>query len=272
MSMVWFSKYGNLLGILNSNKKIKINLLKKQFILNNNSNFSINISKTFIISKIKNCRTLLYKYNKKNHNEFVAESIKTLNSYIEEISISNKIESIMGYEGNCAKTYFQSINYFLPKDFKFKNRNKNPPKDPFNSLLSFGYTLLFYEIYNNLEYLGINTHVGFMHKLRNDHPSLVSDLMEEFRSPIVDSIIIAAVRKNIFSLEDFEYSKKNGGVYLKNKSIKKLITIFENKMNKEYKYLNHKKTFREILLHQSYSLYKSIKSKNYELYKGFIIR
>ena len=188
--MVWFSKYGNLLGILNSNKKIKINLLKKQFILNNNSNFSINISKTFIISKIKNCRTLLYKYNKKNHNEFVAESIKTLNSYIEEISISNKIESIMGYEGNCAKIYFQSINYFLPKDFKFKNRNKNPPKDPFNSLLSFGYTLLFYEIYNNLEYLGINTHVGFMHKLRNDHPSLVSDLMEEFRSPIVDSIIL----------------------------------------------------------------------------------
>ena len=272
ISLVWFSKYGNFLGVLNSNKKIKINILKKQFTLNKDYNFCLNISKIFITSKIKNCRTLLYKYNRKNNNKFVEESIKTLNLYIDKINISDNIESIMGYEGNSAKIYFKCINYFLPEDFNFQNRNKKPPKDAFNSLLSFGYTLLFYEIYNNLEYFGINTHIGFMHKLRNDHPSLVSDLMEEFRSPIIDSIIIAAVRKKIFIKDDFEYSNKNGGVYLKNKSVRKLIKIFEDKMNSSYKYFNNQKTFREILLYQSYSLYKSIKEKNPELYKGFIIR
>ncbi|WP_028330906.1 CRISPR-associated endonuclease Cas1 [Brachyspira alvinipulli] len=268
ISMVWFSKYGNFLGVLNSNKKVKINLLKKQFILNKDYNFCLHISKIFITSKIKNCRMLLYKYNRKNNNEFVEKSIKVLNSYINKINISDNIESIMGYEGNSAKIYFKCLNYFLPEDFNFQNRNKKPPKDPFNSLLSFGYTLLFYEIYNNLEYFALNTHIGFMHKLRNDHPSLVSDLMEEFRSPIIDSIIIAAVRKKIFIKDDFEYSSKNHGVYLKNKSVRKLIKIFEDKMNSRY----NKKTFREILLHQSYSLYKSIKEKNPELYKGFIIR
>ena len=140
------------------------------------------------------------------------------------------------------------------------------------TIIAYVLCFLFYEIYNNLEYFGINTHIGFMHKLRNDHPSLVIDLMEEFRSPIIDSIIIAAVRKKIFIKDDFEYSNKNGGVYLKNKSVRKLIKIFEDKMNSSYKYFNNQKTFREILLYQSYSLYKSIKEKNPELYKGFIIR
>ena len=157
--------------------------------------------------------------------DFISNNIKELYLYINKINHSDNISTILGYEGNCAKLYFKCINYFLPKEFNFINRNKRPPKDAFNSLLSFGYTLLFYEIYNILLYKGINPYIGFLHKLRNNHPSLVSDLMEEFRSPIIDSIIISSLRKNIFSLEDFECSKKTSGVYLKRKSIKKLFLV-----------------------------------------------
>ena len=272
ISTVWFSKYGKFLGIFNSSRKEKITLLKKQFILNKNNDFTLNISKSFIISKIKNSRTLLYKYNKKDNISFISDNIKILNVYADDVNKSDNIEKIMGYEGMSARIYFKCLNYLIPKEFNFDNRNKKPPKDAFNSLISFGYTLLFYEIYTCLEALGINPYIGFMHKLRNDHPSLVSDFMEEFRSPIIDSIIISALRKNIFSLSDFEYSSISGGVYLKNKSVKKLITIFENKMNSNHQYNGKIKTFREILLLQSKCLYKSIKEKNYKLYKPFIIR
>lgn len=76
--------------------------------------------------------------------------------------------------------------------------------------------------------------------MKNNHPALVSDLMEEFRVPIIDSIIISSLKKKIFSLNDFDYSKKNLGVYLKRKSSKKIISIFENKMSKEYKMMSSK--------------------------------
>lgn len=267
ISVMWFSKYGNFLGILNSQVKVNIKLHRNQFILNNDKNFYLNISKSFIISKIKNCRFLLYKYNKNQNIDFVSSSIKDLNKYIKKIKSSNDRKSILGYEGNCAKLYFKCINYFLPKEFNFSKRNKRPPKDPFNSLLSFGYTLLFYEIYNILIDKGINPYIGFLHKLRNNHPSLVSDLIEEFRSPIIDSIIISALRKNIFCLADFNYSSKNGGVYLKNQSIKKLISIFENKMNK-----GNEQNFRDILSSHITLLLNAIEEKNPDIYKTFRIR
>ncbi|MEI0486986.1 CRISPR-associated endonuclease Cas1 [Brachyspira intermedia] len=267
ISMVLFSKYGNFLGILDSQKKVNIKLHKKQFILNNSKDFYLNISKNFIISKIKNSRVLLHKYNNENHIDFVSRSIKELDSYIDKIKHADNREAILGYEGNCAKLYFKCLNHFLPKEFNFSNRNKRPPKDPFNSLLSFGYTLLFYEIYNILLEKGLNPYIGFLHKLRNNHPALVSDLMEEFRSPIIDSIIIRSLRKQIFTAEDFEFSKKTSGVYLKRSSVKKFITIFENKM-----YKKNKRDFRNILLLQSISLLEAIEKEDFHLYKPFIMR
>ena len=111
-----------------------------------------------------------------------------------------------------------------------------------------------------------------MHKYRKNYPSLVSDLIEELRSPIIDSIIISSLRNKLFSSNDFEYLDKNGAVYLKNKSIKKLINIFENKINKIHKYYVFDRSFRESLLIQAKSLSDAIKEKNYKLYKPLTIR
>lgn len=272
ISLVWFSKYGKLLGILDSKKHINPSIHRKQFILSENKEFSLNMSKIFIISKIKNCRTLLYKYNKKYNIDFVNNSVYKLKKYIEKIKNSSDKTEIFGYEGNSAKLYFQCINYFVPEEFHFHSRSKKPPKDAFNSLISFGYTILFYEIYTVLEHIGLNPYISFMHKYRRNYPALVSDLIEELRSPIIDSIIISALRNKLFSIDDFEYLDKKGAVYLKNKSSKKLINIFENKINKIHKYYIFDKSFRESLLFQAQSLLNAVKEKNYELYKPLIIR
>lgn len=272
ISLIWFSKYGKFLGILDTKKHINPLIHKRQFLLSENKDFSLNISKVFILSKIKNCRTLLYKYNKKCNIDFVYNSISKLKEYLEKIKNSSNKTEIFGYEGNCAKIYFKCLNYFLPEEFGFNNRSKRPPKDPFNSLISFGYTILFYEIYTVIEYIGLNPYISFMHKYRKNYPSLVSDLIEELRSPIIDSIIISSLRNKLFSSNDFEYLDKNGAVYLKNKSIKKLINIFENKINKIHKYYVFDRSFRESLLIQAKSLSDAIKEKNYKLYKPLTIR
>lgn len=272
ISLIWFSKYGKFLGILDTKKHINSSIHKRQFLLSENIDFSLNISKVFILSKIKNCRTLLYKYNKKYNIDFVYNGISKLKEYLEKIKSSSNKTEIFGYEGNCAKLYFKCLNYFLPEEFSFNNRSKRPPKDPFNSLISFGYTILFYEIYTVLEYIGLNPYISFMHKNRKNYPSLASDLIEELRSPIIDSIIISSLRNKLFSINDFEYLDKNGAVYLKNKSIKKLINIFENKINKIHKYYIFDRSFRESLLIQAKSLLDAIKEKNYKLYKPLTIR
>lgn len=272
ISLIWFSKYGKFLGILDTKKHVNSSIHKRQFLLSENIDFSLNISKVFILSKIKNCRTLLYKYNKKYNIDFVYNGISKLKEYLEKIKSSSNKTEIFGYEGNCAKLYFKCLNYFLPEEFSFNNRSKRPPKDPFNSLISFGYTILFYEIYTVLEYIGLNPYISFMHKHRRNYPSLASDLIEELRSPIIDSIIISSLRNKLFSINDFEYLDKNGAVYLKNKSIKKLINIFENKINKIHKYYIFDRSFRESLLIQAKSLLDAIKEKNYKLYKPLTIR
>ena len=272
ISLLWFSKYGKLLGMLDTKKRINPTIHKRQFLLSENKDFSLNISKIFIISKIKNCRILLYKYNKKYNADFVSESISKMKKYISKIKTSSNKTEILGYEGNCAKLYFKSLNYFLPEEFHFTSRTKRPPKDPFNSLISFGYTILFYEIYTAIEYAGLNPYISFMHKARKNYPSLASDLIEELRSPIIDSAIVSSLRNKLFTIKDFDYLDKSGAVYLKNKSAKKLINIFENKINKTHKYYVFDKTFRESLLFQSRSLLNAIKEKNYELYKPLNIR
>lgn len=272
ISLIWFSKYGKFLGILDTKKHVNPSIHKRQFLLSENKDFSLNISKVFILSKIKNCRTLLYKYNKKYNIDFVYNSICKLKEYLEKIKSSSNKTEIFGYEGNCAKLYFKCLNYFLPEEFSFKNRSKRPPKDPFNSLISFGYTILFYEIYTVIEYIGLNPYISFMHKYRKNYPSLVSDLIEELRSPIIDSIIISSLRNKLFSIDDFECLDKNGAVYLKNKSTKKLINIFENKINKIHKYYIFDRSFRESLLIQAKSLLDAIREKNYKLYKPLNVR
>lgn len=272
ISLIWFSKYGKFLGILDSKRHINPTIHRRQFLLSENKDFCLNISKIFITSKIKNCRILLYKYNKKYNIDFVSKSIYKLKEYIEKINISSNKTEIFGYKGNCAKLYFKSLNYFLPEEFHFTNRSKRPPKDPFNSLISFGYTILFYEIYTTIEYVGLNPYISFMHKPRKNYPSLASDLIEELRSPIIDSIIVSSIRSKLFSINDFDYLDKNKAVYLKNKSTKKLINIFENKINKIHKYHFFNKSFRESLLFQAQSLLQAIKEKDYKLYKPLIIR
>ena len=88
----------------------------------------------------------------------------------------------MGYEGSASRAYFSILSSLLPDEFQFKGRSKMPPLDAFNSLVSLGYTLLMYELYGELENKGLCPYVGFMHSDRERHPTLASDLMEEWRA------------------------------------------------------------------------------------------
>ncbi len=114
----------------------------------------------------------------------------------------------------------------------FDKRVRQPPTDPINSLLSYGYTLLFYNIYSLIRARGLNPHVGFLHPLRAGHPALVSDLMEEFRALVVDALVLSLVLNDRLSVSDFRMPQAPGEpCLLSDAARKQFIHAFEAKMN-----------------------------------------
>jgi CRISPR-associated protein Cas1 len=110
---------------------------------------------------------------------------------------------------------------------------KRPPTDPINSLLSLGYTLLSQQVYSFVQAVGLHTHFGNLHVPRDNHPALVSDLMEEFRAQVVDSFVSYLVNKKILTPEDFTPPDERGGVYLHPDALKKFLKHWEEKLQTE---------------------------------------
>ena len=151
ISVTWLSKTGKFYGRLESTQSINIERQREQFRRSDDNNFSLAISKTFITGKIKNSQVILRRYNRNFNFQEVDEIIGELKRYTLKAESSQKIEELLGYEGNASKIYFKGLSMLVKAPFKFTGRSKQPPRDKFNSLLSFGYTLLMYEIYTAIQ-------------------------------------------------------------------------------------------------------------------------
>lgn len=111
---------------------------------------------------------------------------------------------LMGIEGKAAALYFQNYGVVFPKEFKVFERTRRPPRDPVNSLLSLGYTVLQGHITVGIAAAGLELYGGFLHSDRSGKPSLALDLLEEFRQPVIDRFVVRIIRKGVLKLDDFE--------------------------------------------------------------------
>ena len=147
--------------------------------------------------------------------------------------------------------------------FGFYKRKRRPATDPVNSLLSFGYTLLFNEISSFLDGVGFDPYIGFFHCLDYGRPSLAADLIEEFRAPIIDRLVLKLVNNNIFALEDFLPHPISGAIYLKKEKMRKYLEEYEGYMNYEISHSQNKgkSNFRKCFRDQTYKLAQTIMGK-----------
>lgn len=153
---------------------------------------------------------------------------------------------MLGYEGQAANLYFRAFATLLKGKFEFEKRTRRPPTDPVNSLLSLGYTLLSQNLHSMVETVGLHTHFGNLHLPQKHRPSLVCDLVEEFRAPIVDSLVSYLINTNIFTDEDFTPPDDRGGVYLQPDALKKFLKNWEDFLNKKvvHPHTGHKVSYR----------------------------
>ena len=275
INITYLSKRGYNFGRLENTNKVNIERQRLQFRQSEDMFYSLEISKEFIKGKIKNQRTVLLRANKYLQNEEIKENIKIMKRYIVKIEYVEDIESLMGMEGFCAKIYFDSVNYILNEEYRFKKRSKRPPKDPFNSIISFGYALLHNEVFNIIGSKGLSPYVGFLHKDRNKHAALCSDIMEEFRPILVDTLAIYLLNNDKITKEDFIFNIKNNSVLLNKDGASKIVKEFEKRILQKVSYVkevNYKMNFREIIEYQSLLLIKSMIENNPKIYKAVLIR
>ena len=129
--------------------------------------------------------------------------------------------------------YFGVFNSLLERsDFAFSGRNRQPPLDPVNAMLSFGYTLLFYNIYALVRVHRLNPYVGVFHEERAGHPALVSDLVEEFRF-VIDRMVLGLSNQRRFVRTDFYYREDGPGCFLTDEARKTFLRAFEKAMRQE---------------------------------------
>ncbi|VBB45909.1 CRISPR-associated protein Cas4/endonuclease Cas1 fusion [uncultured Desulfatiglans sp.] len=196
----------------------------------------LRLAKKLVAAKIANCRTLL-KRNWKREPEKIEATLTAMRDDIRSAMRVDSIESLLGVEGNSASRYFGLFEGMLrleeAKDFgfSFTKRNRRPPRDPVNAMLSFAYAMLVREWTVTLSAVGLDPYRGFYHQPRYGRPALSLDMMEPFRPLICDSTVITAINNGEVKKSDFIMAV--GGCNLIDSARKKFIAAFERRMNHE---------------------------------------
>jgi len=169
--------------------------------------FRSDLARRIVAGKIENCRRFLQRREREGADVQLGKSIDGLARMLSSLADTVELDKILGFEGASAAHYFAGYARCIDTPFAFSTRSKRPPLDPINALLSFGYTMLFQNIYALVRARGLSPYFGFVHEIAPDHPALCSDLIEEFRSPIVDSLVAAVVNRRILRADDFVYEE-----------------------------------------------------------------
>lgn len=157
------------------------------------------LSKITVASRIANMRYLLQRYNKRPE---LLNCIQQIDSMQAKIDDAESLASLLGYEGNATRAFFSALIYLVPAWCEFDSRNRRPPKDPFNVLLSYGYTWLYAHVDAILIAKGLLSWKGFYHQVSSGHSALASDIMESYRH-IIERVALTAVNNKVIQLDDF---------------------------------------------------------------------
>jgi CRISPR-associated protein Cas1 len=190
----------------------------------------LQVARQIVSAKIAAQRTFL----RRNASGLPQQALDDLAQQDKNAQVADKVESLLGIEGLGAKVYFGNFssmlkNDTLPSEWDFQSRNRRPPKDPINALLSFGYAMLAKECTIAVAAEGFDPYWGFYHQPRHGRPALALDLMEEFRTAVVDSAVITAINTGMVRDGDFETTK--AGCAMKPAARKAFIRAYEGRLD-----------------------------------------
>ncbi|MDK2410780.1 CRISPR-associated endonuclease Cas1 [Aphanizomenon sp. PH219] len=229
-------------------------------------------ARTIIQAKLKNSRTFLQRQQRRNPSQTAEITIKSLEVLAQKAGEAETIERLMGLEGAGAAQYFNAFGECLNNpDFVFLARSRRPPGNPVNAMLSFGYQILWNHLLTLIELQGLDPYYACLHQGTERHAALTSDLIEEFRAPIIDSLVLWLVNTKIMNIDnDFEYH--DSGCYLNNSGRPKYIKYFLQRLEEEVQNSEGEKQPRWDLMTQQIKAFKDFVYQPSKLYKPYQIR
>jgi len=245
VSLTFLSPSGKFVGRVQGPTNGNVLLRKAQYECSANEEFSLKLSRLFIAGKIQNYYGVLCRYLRDYRlNDGVAHSAQILKMRKANVLTAQSFDELRGYEGDAANEYFSVFSHLLlnqSKDFPFSGRNKRPPKDAVNAMLSFAYTLLANEVTAALETVGLDPYVGFLHTLRPGRASLALDVMEEMRAYLGDRFVLSLINRKQISPNDFK-TQGDCSVIMTDSARKQFITAWQTRKKDiiTHPYLNEK--------------------------------
>ncbi|BCJ94350.1 CRISPR-associated endonuclease Cas1 1 [Anaerocolumna cellulosilytica] len=239
ISLTFLSTSGRFLATICGESKGNVILRKEQYRISDNKEQSLRIAKNMILGKVYNSKWVLERtirdYSLRLNTEILKEKSEYLTASIKSIQQATAMDQLRGMEGEAASVYFSVFDTMIlqQKDkFQFDKRNRRPPLDKVNALLSFTYTLLVSMCKSALETVGLDAYVGFMHTDRPGRASLALDLMEELRSVLADRFVLTLINKKMIHASGF-YQKENGAVIMEDETRKTVIFAWQSKKQEE---------------------------------------
>ncbi len=235
---------------------------------------TLSLARSFVRGKLNNYRTLLLRYQRSTENGQLAEAADTIARTLKTLDSQDTLDAVRGAEGFGSRAWFESMPHMLRRgetDFFFAGRNRRPPRDPVNALLSFGYSMLAKDLIGELMRVGLDPYVGFLHSAVYGRPALALDLMEEFRPIIVDSAVLTAINTNMVGPDNFTVNDL--ACTLDEKGRKSFFQAYRNRMNEEITHpiFGYKLSYRRTMELQARMLAKTIRGE-IDGYRPFVVR
>lgn len=240
MPVCYLSSGGWFYGIARGMDHKHVELRRLQFAAAASPTQSLALARRLVAVKIRNCRTLV----RRNHADPPEHTLRRMRELVDDVEKVDSLASLLGLEGTAARLYFEAFAGMLrppsadsestrptTMTFDFEGRNRRPPRDPANALLSLGYALLAKDVTIAALGVGFDAYMGFYHQPRYGRPALALDLMEEFRPLVVDSVVLSLINTGAIKLRDFV--RRGGAVALTPAGRAAFIRAYERRMDEE---------------------------------------
>lgn len=226
-----FSRQGQYRGSLAPPRGRNVELRLAQFDWYRDGPRSLTAARAFVKAKIANGAAVLARY--REHNDVPSgfeERVKGLEAAIASSDAATSVAALDGLEGAAAHAYFSLLMSFNKSGIDWPGRRKHPSTDPLNALLSLAYTLLMHELTALAEGAGLDPYLGFLHQVDYGRPSLALDLMEPFRHPVADRLVLTLVNREMLGSDDFRSGGERPGLFLAPAALKRFFGEYERWM------------------------------------------
>lgn len=220
IGLTFLSPSGRFISRIQGQVRGNVLLRKAQYTLADDKDVATEIARICIAGKIQNYRNILRRYERDyGEVEEIENVVHAMDRAKGEVLRATSTEQIRGLEGDAASCYFSVFPHLIisqKEDFPFSGRNRRPPKDAVNAMLSLAYTLLTNDVTSALETVGLDPYVGFLHTMRPGRASLALDMVEELRAYLGDRFVLSLINRRQITASDFLYQGEKGVVLTEN--------------------------------------------------------